>query len=162
MSASEVWIIVSTVIFACILWRPASKAIASGLDSRRARIVQTLDEAQKLRQEAEALLEETRRRHGSAGKEAADMIVSAQEEATRLRQNAEDELRKHIDRREKQATDRIAQAEAVALADIRNHAVDLALAASRGVLAERLKGDAGNALADQVIASIPSRLSARS
>ena len=162
MSAAEVWIIVSTVIFAFILWRPASKAITSGLDSRRARIVQTLEEAQKLRQEAEALLAETKRRHESAGKEASDMVVSAQEEAARLRQSAEDELRRHIDRREKQATDRIAQAEAAALADIRNHAIDLALAASRDVLAQRLTGDAGNILADQVIASIPARLLARS
>jgi F-type H+-transporting ATPase subunit b len=161
MSAPELWIILSTVIFVALIYKPAAKAITSGLDSRRARIVQTLDEAQKLRQEAEALLAETKKRHDSAGKEASDMILAAQEEAERLRKAAEDDLRRHIDRREKQATDRIAQAEAAALADIRNHAVDLALAASREVLAQRLAGEAADELADQVIASIPSRLSAR-
>ena len=82
-----------------------------GLDARRDKIISTLDEARLLREEAEAFLETARERHQAATKDAEDILTFAHEEAERLRLQAETDLKAQLARREKQALDRISQAE---------------------------------------------------
>ena len=160
MSSAELWIVASTVIFLVLVMKPAKKALTGGLDARRDAIVRELDEARTLRQEAEALLADARARHESATKDAEGIVAFAREETTRMQVQAERDLKDHVARREKQALDRIAQAESTALAEVRSTAVDMALAASRGILQEKLSGGAGNSLVDEVIASLPAKLTA--
>jgi F-type H+-transporting ATPase subunit b len=160
MSPAELWIVVSTVIFLVLVFRPARKAVNSGLDARRDEIVRELDEAHRLRAEAETLLADAKERHRTAAQDAAGIAAFAREEAERQRAAAEAELKTQIARREKQASDRIAQAEAAAVAEIKTRAVDLALTASRTMLARKLSGDAGDRLIDETIAALPGKLTA--
>ncbi len=158
MSSAELWIVASTIIFLALVFRPARKAVTGGLDARRDGIVRELDEAHRLRQEAEALLVDAKARHQSAAKDSEEIVAFARDEAARMRTQAEADLKDHVARREKQATDRIAQAEASALADVRSTAVDLAIAASGELLAQKLASGGGDRLLDDVIASLPSKL----
>jgi F-type H+-transporting ATPase subunit b len=157
MSSAELWIIASTVIFIALVFRPGKKAITGGLDARRLSIINELDEAHRLRAEAEALLADAKLRHQSAAKDAGEIVAFAREEAARMQLQAAADLKDHVARREKQALDRIAQAEASALADVRNHAVDMAMAASGDLLTQKLSGSDGDRLLDDVIASLPSK-----
>jgi F-type H+-transporting ATPase subunit b len=160
MSSTELWVATSTVIFIILAWKPLARAIIPGLDHRRQRITHELDEAQRLRAEAEALLAEIRTRHETASIEAEGIVAFARDEAQRLRLHAEEDMKRHIARRERQATDRIAQAEATAIARIKARAVDLALAASSHLLTEKLAEDAGERLIDEAIAALPGKVSA--
>ena len=158
MSSDEIWIVISTVIFLCLVFKPIKRALTGGLDARRDGIVRELDEAHKLRQEAEALLAQAKARHDSAATDAAEIVAFAREEADRLRAAADAELKEHVARREKQTLDRIGQAEATALSEIRAIAVDLALAASRDLLGGKLAANEGGTLIDQTIAAIPAAI----
>ncbi len=161
MSSAELWVVVSTVLFAILVYKPIARALGVGLEGRRARIANDLDEAARLRAEAEELLNTAKQRHASAASEAAGIVEFAQAEAQRIRQKAEEELQLHIHRRERQATDRIAQAEAAAVGQIKARAVDIALAASATLLSEKLSGGEGDRLVDSAITSLPGKLSAR-
>ena len=158
MSAAELWIVASTVIFIALAWKPAGKALGSGLNSRRDRIVHDLEEAARLRAEAEALLADAKLRHQSAARDAADIVAFAQAETARLRERAEADMKQSIARRERQASDRIAQAEKTAIAEIRGRAVDLAMGATAQLIAEKLTGEAGNRLLDEVVSTLPAKL----
>ena len=160
MSPAEVWIVVSTVLFLCIAARPGIKALTGGLDKRSATIKAELDEAHRLRGEAEALLREARQRHDTARESAEEILSLARTEAARIAAEADSALKVHVARRERQATDRIALAEAEAIAEIRRRAVALAMAASQELLTQALAGEAGDRLLDGAIASLPARLSA--
>ena len=77
---------------------------------------------------------------------------------TRMRAEAEADLANSIERRKQQALDRIAQSEAQALKDVRNTAVDVALAAAEKLIRENVGQAQQQALADKAIAELPKRL----
>jgi F-type H+-transporting ATPase subunit b len=160
ISSEELWIIASTVLFVALVWRPAAKALGTSLGRRGETIAHELQEAQKLRQEAAALLADAESRHANAVKDAEAILQAAQDEAGRLRTAGESELKTQLARREQQALDRIAQAEAAAVNEVRTHAVDLALAASRDLLGQRLVGAEGEKLVDQLASDLPPKFSA--
>ncbi len=143
LSNPETWVAAAFVIFVALAAKPIGRAIAGGLDARAARIRGQLDEARNLRDEAERLLAEHQRKQIAAAKEAEAIIARAREEAERIRAEASANLEAAFARREKMALDKIAQAEAQAAADVRNQAVDVALAAAARLLKENI--DAGKA-----------------
>ena len=125
------------VVIGLIVWK-GKGPIIGGLDRRAERIRSELDEAQNLREEAQHTLEEYKRRQREAADEAKAIIDHAKEEAVRLRRKAEGELAESLARREQQAMDKIAQAEAEALAEVRSRAVDVAVAAAGRLIADNL------------------------
>ncbi|HSK41702.1 MAG TPA: F0F1 ATP synthase subunit B [Arenibaculum sp.] len=155
---AEFWVAVAFVIFVVIAFKPARRAILAMLDDRTERIRTELDEAQRLREEAQTLLAGYQRRQRDALKEAEDIIAHAREEAERLRNRSIEDLDNALARREAQAMDKIAQAEASAVQDVRNLTVDLAIAASGRIIAERLDAGQSAKLVDQAIGDLPRHL----
>jgi F-type H+-transporting ATPase subunit b len=157
--AAEIWVAVAFVIFVGVLiYMGVPKLITSTLDEKTAQIKSQLDEARRLREEAQAALAEAKRRQREAQREAEEMLKSAREEATALAAQAEANLTSALKRREVQAHERIAQAEAAAVKQLRDQAVDLAIAASARVLGESQSGPGGDALIDSAIKDLPTRL----
>ena len=154
----ETWVAVAFIIFIAAFAKPILKAMNKGLDDRGARIKANLDEARRLREEAEALLSEYQAKQKSAAKEAADLLARARDEVETLRKDAAANLEAMLKRRERMALDKIAQAEAQALADVRNEAVDLAVAAATQILTRHLSLDRAGALIDQSIGEIEKKL----
>jgi F-type H+-transporting ATPase subunit b len=156
----EFWVLVAFVLFIVVAGRAIWRQVSGALDARATTIAGQLDEAQKLREQAQALLAEYQAKQREAANDAAAIVAQAREEAARLKQHAADGLANALKQRERQAVDRIAQAEAKALSDVRNMAVDLAIAASREVLREQV-GTAQAAQAqmiEQSLAELPKRL----
>ncbi|MGQ9365275.1 F0F1 ATP synthase subunit B family protein [Azospirillum sp. ST 5-10] len=154
----EFWVAVAFVIFVVLVWKRAGAAISSMLDTRAEKIRAELDEAQRLREDAQATLANYQRRQRDAVKEAEAIVVHAREEAERFRTAAQADLEAALKRREAQAMERIAQAEAQALAEVRNLTVDIAMAAARRVLAEGITPAQSDRLVDQAIADLPRHL----
>lgn len=156
--AAEMWVAVAFVLMLVIIAKPAWKAIAGGLDKRSAAIRQELEEAQRLREEAQTALASFQRRHQDALHEAEAIIAHARAEADRARAEAAADIDQMLARREALAMQRIAQAETAAVAEVRNLAVDIAVEASRKLIAANTDAAQGRALIDQAIAELPQKL----
>ena len=154
----EFWVAVAFIIFFGLAVRPIGRKLAAALDSRSAAIAQKLEEAAKLRDEAQALLASYHQKSRDALKEAENILAHAEMEARRIREDAAAALQASLKRREQMAIDKIAQAEARAVEDVRNAAVDVALAATRELIEKNLDGDKAKALVEDAIKDLPKRL----
>jgi F-type H+-transporting ATPase subunit b len=158
LSNPETWVAAAFVIFVVLAGKPIGRAIAGGLDARAAKIKAQLDEARALRDEAEKLLAEHQRKQIAAVKEAEAIIAHAREEAERIGQETAANLEAAFVRREKMAMDKIAQAEVQAVADVRNHAIDVAIAAATRLLQENIDGAKNDALVESAINDLDRKL----
>lgn len=132
--------------------------MAGALDKRGERIKADLDEAKRLREEAEAVLASFAQRLKDAEVEAANVVAQAHAEAERLGKEAASRLAEFVARRTKQAQDKIATAEAQAMADVRAAAADAATKAAAVVLADKSKGEFGDRLVEKGIEDVKSLL----
>ena len=156
--APEIWLVLALLALIVIAIRPAKRAILGALDGRAGRIREELEEAQRLREEAQAALANFQRRQRDAMGEAEEIIAHARAEAERLREHAAADLEATLERREALAMERIAQAEAAATSEVRAIAVDVAIAAARDAIAANLDSKKADALVDQAIKDLPSKL----
>jgi F-type H+-transporting ATPase subunit b len=155
----EFWVAVAFVIFAAIVWKVGGfKAMTGGLDSRAERIRAELAEAQRLRQEAAALLSEYQSKREAAERDAAEIVASARSEAERLAHDAEEKMADFVKRRTAAAETKIAQAEAQASAEVRAAAVEAAVRASETVLRSQLQGQAAEDLITRNLADVRAKL----
>jgi len=154
----ELAVAIAFVVAVALIAKKLWAAITAMLDTRAARIKADLDEAQKLRDEAQRTLAQFQRKQRDALQEAEAIVAHAREESQRYSERAQRELDAAIERRERLAAERVALAEAKAIAEVRNTAVDIAISAARRVIAERLGDAQRNILVDQAIAELPLRL----
>jgi F-type H+-transporting ATPase subunit b len=152
------WVAVGFVIFVALTVRPIAKATLAALDDRAERIKAQLDEAKTLREEAQKTLAEYERKQRDAVTETEKIIEHAKEEAQRIREAAEADLERALKRRADSAEEKIAQAEAAALKEVRDQAVDVALAAAAKLIAEEVKPAKAKALIDQSIDELSNKL----
>ena len=152
------WVYVGLAIFVVLVGPKIWKALATMLDQRSLKIKADLDEAQKLKDEAQALLAEYQRKQRDAMREAEDIIANAKSLAGRQIKEAAEKLEQNLARREKASLEKIAQAEAQALAEVRREAVDVATAAAAKLIQSQLDGAKGSALVDQAIAEVGKKL----
>ncbi|MEL0021439.1 MAG: ATP F0F1 synthase subunit B [Rickettsiales bacterium] len=152
------WVLVAFVIFVIAVYKPIRGAMLGGLDSRIAEIRQEVEEAEKLREEAQSLLAKYQRQQRQALQDAENIVARARESAERHRAEAEESMKEMVRRQEEQAREKIAQAEATAIQQVRAMSVDLAMAAAEKLLVERLGGTEGSRLIDASIQDIPRKL----
>ncbi len=159
LTSPTFWVGVSFIAFvALVVYYKVPKMATDWLDARAAAIAKELEEAAKLREEAQAVLASYQRKQRDAEQEAADIISLAKAEAERMRKETEANLAAQIERRTRQAEDKIAQAEAQALAEVKQVAIDTAVAAARQILSENMDEAQSAALIDKSIEDIKAKL----
>ena len=152
------WVYLAFFLFVGLAGPKIWKALAQMLDRRSLKIKSDLDEAQKLKDEAQALLAEYQRKQRDAMREAEEIIANAKGLAQRQIKDAGKKLEENLARREKASLEKIAQAEAQALAEVRREAVDVAAAAAARIIQGQIDGARGGALIDQAIAEVEKKL----
>ncbi len=152
------WTAVAFVICVGAIFVPAKKALLGALDSRAERIKQQLDEAQSLREDTQSLLAEYKRKQRDVIEDSAAILEHAKEEAGRLREQAATDLEALLDRRRREAVEKIEQAEAAALKAVRDQAVDVAMAATAKLLAESVDQAKADSLVEAAIGDLPGKL----
>lgn len=152
------WVAVAFVILVVGVFKPASKAIAKGLDGRAEAIRRTIDEAASLREESQQMLAEYQRKLRDGMKETEAMLAQAREEAKLFAEEGKAKLEESIARREQMAVEKIAQAEADALREVRTMSVDLAISATRDLIAQRMDPAKSTAMIDDSISNLSQRL----
>ena len=154
----EFWVLVAFVIaISFLVYKTRGTALAA-LDQRATKIKSGLDEAQRLAEEAQKSLAQYQLRQRDALKESEAIVAQARAEAARFLAQARIDLAAALDRRRRMAIERIALDEAKAVTEVRDQAIEVAVAAVRRILARDL--DAGNraALIDRAIAALPETL----
>lgn len=157
-SEPELWVAAAFVVFFALFGRRLWRVLAGRLDERSARIRAELEEAVRLREEAQNLLAGYQRRQREAGDEAEQILAHAREAAARLGEEAEARIGAQLAHRERLAEEKIAQAEARALDEIRAYMVDITVAAAAKVIADGLDKARDEALVDDAIARLEERL----
>lgn len=136
------WTSLAFVLFFVIFGRKIWVAVVSKLDARADLIKGHLDEATRLRREAEQMLEDATRERDNAQQEANELIARSEAEAEALKEKALLDSAVATAQHEKQARDRIHIAEQTALREIREKATYIAIAAAQEVISEHLNKDA--------------------
>ena len=136
---SSFWVAICVVLFlALIAWKGAFKAMGRALDDRANTIKTELEEARRLREEAQAILASYKRKQKEAEEQAEDIVKQARHDAETMANQARKDLAERIERRTAMAEAKIASAEAQALADVRARAADVALDAAEDILKSKM------------------------
>lgn len=149
------WVAISFLIFvAVLLYLKVPKAIAGALDGRGQRIRAELDEARRLREDAERLLADYRAKQAQAATDAENILGAARTEASNIVADAQRQAEASIARRTRMAEDKIAAAERAAEADLRARAAQLATEAARRLIVEQTDAGTQKRLTDEAIAGL--------
>ena len=153
------WALIALLIFlGIVIYLKVPGMMAKSLDERAAKISAELDEARRLREEAQQLLAEYQRRRKDAEKDAATIVEAARAEAAGLVADARAKSEDYVTRRAALAELKIAQAERDAIAEVRASAVDLAVAAARKVLQDKVDGGTADQLFRSALDTLKTRL----
>ena len=155
LQETENWVALGFLLFlGLLIYLGVHRKLTDSLDQRQARIKGELDEARRLKEEAQALLAEFQRKGREAEKEAEAIIAGARAEAERIAGEAKVRMEDFVSRRTKMAEAKITQAEAQALADVRAAAADAAVTAAEKILSVAAKGDVAANLLKQGIEDV--------
>jgi F-type H+-transporting ATPase subunit b len=159
LATPEFWVLVSFVLFiGLIVYLKVPGKVTAMLDERAERISRELDEARKLREEAQELLADYERKRRDADKEAEAIIAQAREEAEAFAVETRQKLVEMVERRGHMAEEKIAQAEAQAVKEVRAAAAELAIAAATRIISDEVHGAKADQLVDASIADLKDRL----
>jgi len=159
MLDAEFWVAAAFVVFlGALIYLGVHEMMVKYVDQRRDRIKAELDEARRLKEEAQALLAQYQRKQREAEQEAAGIIAGAQAEAERMTAEAHTKMEEFVARRTKMAETKIAQAEAQALADVRAAAAEAAVSAAEKILMQAVKGEVADGLIAKGIDDVKSKL----
>jgi F-type H+-transporting ATPase subunit b len=158
-SLATVWATIALLIFiGIVVYLKVPGMISKALDSRADKIRHDLDEARRLREEAQALLAEFQQKRKAAEKEAGDIVTAAKREAEMLVAEAHKKTEDYVARRTAMAEQKIAQAEREAVNEVRSSAVDIAVEAARKLLADNPEIKAGEELFKSSLQDLKSKL----
>jgi F-type H+-transporting ATPase subunit b len=146
------------ILIAGLIWLKVPGMAMAALDDRAAKIQAQLDEATKLRQEAERLLAEIKTQREASEQQAERIVAMAREEAASLAADAKVKLDEQIKRRGEMAERRISLAEAQAAAEVKSAAADLAAQAAEALLTARIAGAKTDPLIDPAVAGLAAKL----
>ncbi len=159
LNNTEIVVGIGFLIFLGILvYYRVPHLIAGKLDERALRIKAELDEARALRDEAQTLLAGYERRQKEVRAQAEEIVVAARHEAERAAEQAKEDIRQSVQRRMQTATEQIAAAEQAAVRQIRDEAVNLAVAAAGEVLRAQTKAADANRLIESAIKEVGDKL----
>ncbi|MFQ5625884.1 MAG: F0F1 ATP synthase subunit B [Methyloligellaceae bacterium] len=159
LSTPEFWVAVSFFGFILlIIYFKVPGQLTKALDNRADAIRQELEEARRLREEAQAMLAEYERKQRDTEKEVESIILLARQEAETLAAETRESLKDSLERRASLAEDKIARAEEQALGEVRATAVSVAVAAAERIIAKKMTPAASKKLVDQSIKDLKAKL----
>lgn len=155
----EFWVAISFFIFvAVVLYYRLPQRIIGALDARAEQIAAELDEARRLREEAQAILADYERKQRDAEKEASEIIGLARREAEIMAEETRKSSEESLERRSRMAEDKIARAEAQALAEVRAKTIEIAVEAAKTLIDKKLTPAAASKLVDKSIGELKGKL----
>ena len=150
-----IWTIITFILLMAVLRKVAWNPLLSALESRESSIREALDESQRARQEAQALLEENQRQLAEANRESARIIEQGREEAERVKTSITDQARLEGQRLVEDARRQIARDQQAAIQDLKSTAADLALQATGRLLSTAVTSEDHRRLVTEFLDRFP-------
>ena len=159
LKTPEFWVAVSFVGFVLLLvYYKIPGMVAGMLDERAEKIRNELEEAKRLREEAQAILADYQRKQRDAAKEADKIIRLAKEEAEALAAETREKMKESLERRTRLAEEKIARAEKQALGDVRAAVIDVAIASAEQIIEKKMTPAASAKLVNLSIEGLKGKL----
>ncbi len=155
---ANIWILAAFICFFLVFGGVAYKKAMGALDARTERIRKELDDAHQLREDAQSLLDDYRSKRAQAEADALAMLKHAEIEAGRRAEQAKKDLEAAMERRAQMALQRISQAEADALREVRSAAATLAIQATARLIAQSMSPDRAEAMVQESIRQVQQKL----
>jgi F-type H+-transporting ATPase subunit b len=153
------WTLIAMLMFlGIVFYLKVPAMIGKSLDERGEAIRKELDDARRLREEAQQLLADYQRKSREAEDEAKSIVEQAKREAEALAAETRKTLAEGLERRTKAAEDKIARAEAQAIGEVRSAAVSAAVQAAESILKSKVTGGTATSLIDDSIRELKSKL----
>ena len=138
IQSPDFWVAIGFLLLIGLIFKPAWRFIKDSLDTRAKKIEESINEAASLREEVQHILADYQRKQRDAAREVDQMLADATNEAERLCQDEAEKLIQSLQRREELAEDNISQAEADAIQEVRNKAVETSILATQRILEKQL------------------------
>lgn len=148
------WFLVAFVLFFIFFGKSIWAAIRGGLDDRSRRIESDIQDAMRMREEAQEMLNDIKKRQLEAGHHAEAILEHAKLEAERLRSEAAQELDEYMKHRELLVEQRIEFAEQEAIKDIQDTAARMAIEAAEKIMKKVVDEEVDAEIADKAIAEL--------
>jgi len=148
------WGTVSFVVLCALMYKYAFPAVQKAMAARAEKIRSSLDEAEKVRSDAHAILEDYQRQLADARNEANRIIEEARQAADQLRQDMVRRADEEVAELRRRNTEDLKAAQQQVLSQLRVQVRDLALELAEKVVAENLDRERNLALVDQFIAEL--------
>ena len=158
IQSPDFWVAIGFLLLIGLIFKPAWRFIKDSLDTRAKKIEESINEAASLREEVQHILADYQRKQRDAAREVDQMLADATNEAERLCQDEAEKLIQSLQRREELAEDKFSQAEADAIQEVRNKAVETSILATQRILEKQLDRKTATTLLDQSIKELPTKL----
>lgn len=152
------WITISFILVVGLIVKKIVPAVINGLDNRSANINEEIERATALREEAQAILAKYQKKQRESLKEAEEIVQKANLEARRITKEAEQAVEVALKKRMKLAVEKIEQAERQALQEVQAKVIDITMAATRAIIAEKLTPAARDALVESAAQDLQEKL----
>ncbi|MBV6633622.1 MAG: F0F1 ATP synthase subunit B [Alphaproteobacteria bacterium] len=157
-SDSKFWVAVAFVIFVALVYKKVTQTVTKALDDRADNVRAQIDEAQRLREEAQAMLAQYQRQQRDAEKTAKELVENAKKQADALIKQAQVDAEAAAERQKQLAESRIAQMEQQAVAEVRSVAAEVAVQATRDLIEKSMDASKSSSLLQDSIDQLPSRI----
>ena len=144
------------VIF--VIWAGLPSTIIKSLDDRSEQIKKELDEARILHEEAQKLLATEKRKLEQCDAEVEEILKQASEQASLITEKSNNLLKEEIQRKQKQADLKIAQARDEAIREVKDKASELSLIIAKEYLKENIDDNVASDLIDKSISDLKDNL----
>jgi len=153
-----IWVAISFLLFAAFAFVMGRTSVTAKLDSHINEIKLEIENAERLRVEAQELLAQYQRKQRDSEQEAADILENAKEQSKQTQKNADADLEESLTRREEQLTERLQRLEENAIVEIQNYAAQLAVQATREMIIQTMDEATNDDLNAQAIQNLPKNL----
>jgi F-type H+-transporting ATPase subunit b len=148
------WGTAAFLVLVILMYKFAFPAVAKAMESRTNRIRKDLDDAERLKAEAQTILDQYTAQLQDAKNEANRIIEEARQTADQLRRDLMARAEAEVAELRQRNADDINAAKDRTLADLRSQVAEIAIAAAERVVERNLDRDTNSALVENFIAQV--------
>jgi F-type H+-transporting ATPase subunit b len=149
-----IWVIVTFIVLLVVLKKVAWKPILGALDQREASIKESLEKAEKAREEAQKVLDENKANIAKAEEESKQIIDQSRAYAEKLKDQIIRESKEQAKKIVDDAADEIERKKDAAFNDLKNQVAEIAINAAEKILKETLDKESNKKIVDKYISDI--------
>lgn len=149
---------VAFFIFVGLVYKKAKSFIISGVDARILKVKSELEEAARLKSEAQALYTKAQNEQNRSLEEVQGILAHARKEAERITGEAKEILEFALNKRTELAMQKIAQAEVAVVADLRANALDITMDAARTLILESMSREVAEEILSKAFQDIDRKM----